>query len=335
LPYIVLDVNITRQVARETGRALANQCIGSEWSISDHMLEKILVKQNQQYASRAKMRQAMSVMNSQSAKRPTIRMPGGISLQSKELMELLKGCGTRGKSLIQRAREKIGSKKDLATLMGEQEESGDLPPKAIDALLVRYGEIVDESMDDPEMLRLLKAENVRRQLAMYTSQNTVREQISALCDVVSAISEHTLPEDVRDKIMGERLIRSAQVRAIIWTIFDVANAHNALEVNTESHDDNLGHQCSTHQAKKKIKWIHALKMDACALAGKRRRCGARSGIGADRLRERHAHCNDRQRQKHPKAGHVYGKRSICCAHNRGEAQIVKIEVVFHLFIIHP
>lgn len=217
------------EVAKETTRAMGNRCFGTNWNISDHMLEKILVKQAEKYSSRAKMRHAMGAMNMATAKRPQIRIKGGIVMESSDVVELLKGCGSRGKSLIDRARGLKDTVKRVASgasgsnvltepgltfeQQAQQAEADDdvPPPKAVEELMARYGTIVDESMDDPDMLRLLKVENVRRQLAMYTSQESLKQQISALCDVVAAISTHTIPEEARQKLEGDRLIRNAQV----------------------------------------------------------------------------------------------------------------------------
>eukprot|EP00281_Chroomonas_sp_CCMP1168_P032498 CAMPEP_0206243566 /NCGR_PEP_ID=MMETSP0047_2-20121206/17674_1 /ASSEMBLY_ACC=CAM_ASM_000192 /TAXON_ID=195065 /ORGANISM="Chroomonas mesostigmatica_cf, Strain CCMP1168" /LENGTH=1778 /DNA_ID=CAMNT_0053668691 /DNA_START=6 /DNA_END=5343 /DNA_ORIENTATION=+ len=228
------------EVSKELSRAMGNKLFGSENYISDHMLETVLSKQNDKLDVKNSLFNAVKIANnkSQESTTPVVRIPGGITVDYHEMASLIKENrpkqsqplfgknGTFGKAMrtgraaklmratsIKNLLPKKGNLNVSRDCIGKDDHDDDALPevdRAIEDLMTRYGEVVDESKDDKEVLKLLKAENLKRQMAMYTSQDVIKQQVSALSEVVTAIAHGTLSAEELAHLEQDKLVRLAE-----------------------------------------------------------------------------------------------------------------------------
>jgi hypothetical protein len=215
-------------VCTESAQMVGNRLWGSEWFISDKELERVLVKQNRNFQSKKNI---LDTIGQLSGETKSVRLAGGLEVSEKDFVNLLQGSGTTRRSLLaklQSNRENVRNVRmeDGVEIEDEQEWK---PPPAVENLIKRYGEVVPDGKDDEELLDLIRTENMKRQMAMYTTQDHIRQQVESVADMLNAIVRFTLPVEERERLQTAMLLKHNADGSIALDVGDILSNNTKID----------------------------------------------------------------------------------------------------------
>ena len=219
-------------VCKESAQMIGNRMCGSEWFISDKELEKVLVKQNRNFQSKKNILDTIGQLR---GKTKSVRLAGGLEVSEKDFANLLEGSGTTGRSLLAKAQLSariLGDTVKNVKMEDGVEIEDELewkPPPAVENLIKRYGEVVPDGKDDEELLDLIRTENMKRQMAMYTTQDHIRQQVEAVSDMLNAIVRCVLPAEERERLQTAMLLKQNADGSIALDVGDILSNTNKID----------------------------------------------------------------------------------------------------------
>jgi len=213
-------------VWRQTMRMLSNRLLGREWLISDKELEKVLIAHDRSFQSRKNFLKSVGQIRG-TIKSRCVRIPGGLQVSDRDLEKLLQGHACTGrKSVLSKAKNFLRQNRNPRPRSASQssrrfsmtsftnskedgidiaEDHGYCPPIPVADLMNRYGEVVVDGQDDEEMLRLLQTENIKREMALYATQDKIREHVETVVETLDSMIDFVLPTDEIKKLREARL----------------------------------------------------------------------------------------------------------------------------------
>ena len=226
-PTIATEISL---VSKQGARILANRLVGSEWLISDAELEGVLLAHDRRFAAgrpATLLRSAHRVRNSLRSK--VVRIPGGLQVSDRDLEMLLHGqrcvgrrsvaeriralmpkrqrrrppasCGPPlppSTALVRRASRRFSLTRSETALEDGvviAEDYSYLPTAAVADLINRYGEDVADGQDDEEMLRYMQAEGLKREMALFATQDRIRQNVETVVGNLDALASAVLPAE--------------------------------------------------------------------------------------------------------------------------------------------
>jgi hypothetical protein len=213
-------------VWRQTVRMFSNRVLGREWLISDKELEKVLIAHDRSFQSRKNFLKSVGQIRG-TIKSRCVRIPGGLQVSDRDLEKLLHGHACTGrKSVLSRAKSFLRQNRNpkprsvsqssrrisMTSFANTKEDGIDIaedhgycPPIPVADLMTRYGEVVVDGQDDEEMLRLLQTENIKREMALYATQDKIREHVETVVETLDSMVDFVLPTEEIKNLREARL----------------------------------------------------------------------------------------------------------------------------------
>ena len=211
-------------VWRQTMRMMVNRILGREWLISDSELEKVLIAHDRSFQSRKNFLKSVGQIRG-TIKSRCVRIPGGLQVSDRDLETLLQGHACTGRRSVlanakrffrkekaPRPRSSSSRRLSMTSFMSTHEDGIEIavdhaycPPVPVADLMNRYGEVVIDGQDDEEMLRLLQTENIKREMALYATQDKIREHVETVVETLDSMIDYVLPTDEIKKLKQGRV----------------------------------------------------------------------------------------------------------------------------------
>ena len=202
-------------VFRQGLRILGNRLFGSEWLISDQELEKVLIKHDRSLQARKNLNLMRTLGKVRLAsKSKCVRIPGGMHVSERDLETLLheqKGMHKKSamemiRSIFKRGRQQPRARRQsrrfsLTSAVTDEDgidiavDGAYIPALPITDLINRYGEVVIEGQDDHELLEMLQTENIKREMALFATQDEIKKQVESIGRTLDSIAMSVLPEE--------------------------------------------------------------------------------------------------------------------------------------------
>ncbi len=214
-------------VCRESAQVARTRLCAGVHFVSDSELETGLLNQKRKFQSSLSILEAIGKLK---CTMKSVRLAGGFEVSEKDIANLLKGSATGrsllAKSLIAGVLIKSADQNNQTSFKTEDgveiaEDTEWNPPAAVANLIERYGEIVFAGKDDAEFLELIRAENMKRQMAMHTSQDGLLREIETATEILNALVLHLLPAQEQERIRTAALVKQNKNGSIALDVSDV------------------------------------------------------------------------------------------------------------------